>query len=157
MNGRPLHGNPTFHHTLSKDANFNHIDNIFYVSNLYQTPPVDFACDVRINICHKSKFDANSVSGCDLKYFLFLHKNLLGWNYRVLNNNRVTELFSIAIGQLRMVRIVRNVHNDRHSARHPEASQNAYHCERCVQSESSDMCYQLKPMGLVTLSLLTTL
>ena len=36
-----------------------------------------------------------------------------------------------------MVRIVRNVHNDRHSARHPEASQNAYHCERCAQSELS--------------------
>ena len=32
-----------------------------------------------------------------------------------------------------MVRIVRNVHNHRHSVRHPEASQNAYHCERCVQ------------------------
>ena len=43
-----------------------------------------------------------------------------------------------------MVRIVRNVHNDRHSARHSEASQNAYHWERCVQSELSDMCYQLK-------------
>ena len=56
-----------------------------------------------------------------------------------------------------MVRIVRNVHNDRHSARHPEASQNAYRCERCVQSELSDMCYQLKTMSLVTLSLLTTL
>ena len=50
-----------------------------------------------------------------------------------------------------MVRIVRNVHNDRHSARHPEASQNAYRCERCVQSELSDMCYQLKTMSLVTL------
>ena len=46
-----------------------------------------------------------------------------------------------------MVRIVRNVHNDRHSARHPEASQNAYHCERCVQSELSDMYYQLKTMS----------
>ena len=56
-----------------------------------------------------------------------------------------------------MVRIVRNVNNDRHSARHPEASQNAYHCERCVQSELSDVCYQLKTMSLVTLSLLTTL
>ena len=50
-----------------------------------------------------------------------------------------------------MVRIVRTVHNDRHSARHPEASQNAYHYERCVQSELSDMCYQLKTMSLVTL------
>ena len=29
------------------------------------------------------------------------------------------------------------------SAKHPEASQNAYRCERCVQSEFSDMCYQL--------------
>ena len=56
-----------------------------------------------------------------------------------------------------MVRIVSNVHNDRHSARHPEASQNAYHCERCVQSELSDMCYQIKTMSLVTLLLLTTL
>ena len=54
-----------------------------------------------------------------------------------------------------MVRIVRNVHNDRHSARHPEASQNAYHWDRCVQSELSEMCYQLKTMSLVTLSLLT--
>ena len=40
-----------------------------------------------------------------------------------------------------MVSIVRNVH-DRHSAGHPEASQNASHCERCVQSELSDMCCQ---------------
>ena len=78
-------------------------------------------------------------------------------HYRVVNNDRVTEIFSFAIWQLRMVRIVRNVHNDRHSARHPEASQNAYHCERCVQSELSDMCYQLKTMSLVTLSFLTTL
>ena len=78
-------------------------------------------------------------------------------NYRVVNNVREPELLSIAIWQLRMLRIVRNVHNDKHSARHPEASQNAYHYERCVQSELSDMCYQLKTMSLVTLSLLTTL
>ena len=50
---------------------------------------------------------------------------------------KVTELFWFAIWQLRMDRIVRNVHNDRHSAMHPEASQNAYHCGRCVQSELS--------------------
>ena len=78
-------------------------------------------------------------------------------DYRIVNNDRVTELFSFAIWQLRMDRIVRKVHNDRHSARHPDASQNAYHCERCVQSELSDMCYQLKTTSLVTLSLLTTL
>ena len=48
-----------------------------------------------------------------------------------------------------MVRIVCNVHNDWHSVRHPEALQNVYCCERCVQSELSGMCYQLKTMSLV--------
>ena len=83
--------------------------------------------------------------------------HLISLHYRVVNNDLVSELFSFAIWQLRKVRILRNVHNDRHSAWHPEASHNSYRCERCVQSELSDMCYQLKTMSLATLSLLTTL
>ena len=47
-----------------------------------------------------------------------MHAGYTWVTYRVVNNDRVTELFSFAIWQLRMVRNVRNVHNNRHSARH---------------------------------------
>ena len=66
--------------------------------------------------------------------------SVLKGNYRVVNNDRVSELFSFAIWQLGMVRIVRNVHNDRRSARNPEA----YRCEHCVQSELSDIMLSAK-------------
>ena len=74
----------------------------------------------------------------------------MSYDYRVVNNDRVTEQFWLPFDNSEWSshpkELVRNVHNDRDPGRLQDA-----------WPELSDMCYQLKTMSLVTLSLLTTL
>ena len=64
----------------------------------------------------------------------------------VVNNDRVTELLPSDNSEWSSQPEERNVHNGRDSVRLQDAL-----------PELSDMCYRLKTMSLVTLSLLTTL